>query len=621
MTHRIINPSAEVSREAFTRAALLADGLYPHQVDGLAFLLGRRRAILADDMGLGKTRQSIIAMREAAPSGPWLVVCPASVKRNWAREIEAALGDQADVVVIPARSVPGPGYRGWVVINYDILKNHHAALVRVPWGGLIFDEAHYLKNHTSQRSKLARQLVESTPGDPAVHCLTGTPLTNRPRDLFPLLQLVKHPIGRSFHTFAKKYCGAYDNGYGLVSDGATNLDELALQLQGVMLRRTKDQVLDLPPKIRTWLDLEVPLGTAAAEIRRVVEMLVESSLRQQSGGDRAVTDRTAGRDRTKLIAQLTKARQKLAVAKVKQTIDFVQGAIDQGEKVIVFSGFDEPVQKIAEAFGPEAVVLTGATKSDQRQSLVDRFQNDPTVKVFVANLVAGGVGLNLTAATQVVFNDLDWVPANHWQAEDRAYRIGQKRIVQVTYMVANGTVDAFVKQALELKAAIVSAVVDGEAVGVGQGDILRDLEEMIRRMSPGLADASVEGPDAEARRRSDPDWARRVLEEAAVRLREQHAGDGEATADVGAAGDDSGADPARSRRGTGERPPLPPEVIEALAKALAGPRSQVLEFPSSRNPKLLYKVTVYGTDAECTCPGFEYRGTCKHVLAVKRARR
>lgn len=606
-----------MSREAFTRAALLADGLYPHQVDGLAFLLGRRRAILADDMGLGKTRQSIIAMHEAAPEGPWLVVCPASVKRNWEREISLALGEETEVAVLPGRSVPGAGYRGWVVVNYDILKNHAWPLERLPWGGLIFDEAHYLKNHTSQRSKLARGLVEKAPGDPAIHCLTGTPLTNRPRDLFPLLQLVKHPLGRSFYTFANRYCGAYNNGYGLVSDGASNLGELALQLQGVMLRRTKDEVLDLPPKIRTWLDLEVPLGTAAAEIRRVVEMLVESSLRQREGGDRAVSDRSAGRDRTRLIAQLTKARQKLAVAKVKQTIDFVQSAIEQGEKVIVFSGFEDPVRKIAAAFEEQAVVLTGSTRSDERQTLVDRFQNDPQVKVFVANLVAGGVGLNLTAATQVVFNDLDWVPANHWQAEDRAYRIGQNRIVQVTYMVANGTVDGFVKQALELKSKIVSSVVDGEAVEVGQGDILRDLEEMLRLMSPGLADASLAGPDADERRERDPDWAQSVLEAAAEKLRERYAADGEP--DEAGAGGRSIRDGGSS--GTGARSPLSADVIEALAKALAGPRSQVREFPSSRDPRKVYRVTVHGADAECTCPGFEYRGTCKHVIEVKREAR
>lgn len=604
MNTRAVKPSDEVAGEALQRATSLADGLFPHQVEGLAFLLGRRRAILADDMGLGKTRQSIVAIREAAPEGPWLVVCPASVKRNWQREIDAALGRQQEVAVIGDRTVPPVGYRGWVVVNYDLLKKHIDSLLALPWAGLIFDEAHYLKNHTSQRSKLGTKLVASAPGEPAVHCLTGTPLTNRPRDLFPLLQLVKHPLARSFFSFAKRYCGAYDNGYGLVTDGASNLEELTLQLHGVMLRRTKDQVLDLPPKIRTWLDLEVPLGTAANEMRQVVEMLVTGIAGQTHGGRRATTDRSANRDRVKLLALLTKVRQKLAVAKVKQTIDFVQGALDQGEKVIVFTGFDAPAKIIAEAFGDQAVLLTGATPTDQRQKLVDRFQTEPGVRVFVSNLIAGGTGITLTAATQVVFNDLDWVPANHWQAEDRAYRIGQKRIVQVTYMVAAGTVDTFVQRALSLKAAIVEAVVDGKALGdIGGGDILRDLEETLRQMSSGLADASaLEGADPATR---DQDWARRVVESAAEELRKRYA-----EADAAAA---TGATPSSSR----PRPALTPEIIEALANALSGPKAQTVEFASSKDPSKKYVVSIVGPDMDCTCPGFEYRGTCKHIVEVR----
>ena len=601
---RAVTPSDEVASEAVRRATALADGLFPHQVEGLAFLLSRRRAILADDMGLGKTRQSILAMREAAPEGPWLVVCPASVKRNWQREIEIAIGTAVPVTVVGERGVPGGAYRGWVVVNYDILKKHIDSLIALPWAGLIFDEAHYLKNHTSQRSKLSTQLVKAAPGEPAVHCLTGTPLTNRPRDLFPLLQLVKHPIARSFFTFAKKYCGAFDNGYGLVTDGASNLGELTLQLHGVMLRRTKDQVLDLPPKIRTWLGLDVPLGTAASEMRQVIEMLMGGVSRQVHGGQRATTDRGAGRDRVQLLALLTKVRQKLAVAKVKQTIDFVQGALDQGEKVVIFTCFDAPATSLAEAFGDQAVLLTGATPSEQRQELVDRFQNDPSVRVFVSNLIAGGIGITLTAATQVVFNDLDWVPANHWQAEDRAYRIGQTRIVQVTYMIATGTIDMFIQNALAVKAEIVEAVVDGKTlVDAASGDILRELEETIRELSPGLADFSAIAEQSDAKR--DPDWARRIVEAAAQELRKRHA-----LADAAMAGD-------TSRASTRPRPGLTPEVIEALASALAGPRSTRLEFASSRDPSKTYVVTIVGPDMDCTCPGFEYRGTCKHVIETR----
>ena len=203
---------------AFRKAARLAEGLYPHQIEGVAFLLGRRRAILADDMGLGKTRQAIVSLRHTAPDGPYLVVCPASVKRNWAREIAIAAPDTTTHVI--EKSAERYADQTWVIVNYDILSKHIDALARQPWAGLVFDEAHYLKNHRSIRSRLARQLADRVKagraaGPAPVYLLTGTPLTNRPRDLFVLLQLVEHPLGRSFLSFAKRYCAAERNEYRL----------------------------------------------------------------------------------------------------------------------------------------------------------------------------------------------------------------------------------------------------------------------------------------------------------------------------------------------------------------------------------------------------------------------
>ena len=247
------------------QAKRLARGLFDHQVAGIAFLLSRPRAVLADDMGLGKTRQSILAVQHTRPRGPYLVVCAASVKRNWEREIGLVLEDHVQVVVVGGpTSVPELGFSGWVVINYDILKRNFEQLSRLPFTGIVFDEAHYLKNHTSQRSRTAKKILQAAVGNPVVHCLTGTPLTNRPRDLFPLLQLTDHPLGRSFLSFAKRYCDAYRNDFGLVADGASNIDELTVQLHGTMLRRRKEDVLDLPDKIRTWLSVDIPKRQAAA---------------------------------------------------------------------------------------------------------------------------------------------------------------------------------------------------------------------------------------------------------------------------------------------------------------------------------------------------------------------
>jgi SWI/SNF-related matrix-associated actin-dependent regulator 1 of chromatin subfamily A len=581
---------------AFREAATLANGLFPHQVEGVAFLLGRRRAILADDMGLGKTRQAIVALRHAAPDGQVLVVCPASVKRNWAREITLAAAEGGVHIIDGTGRQQVPRAARWVIANYDILGRHVAEIATVPWAALIFDEAHYLKNHTSARSRLAREIASRAAAlvkgdgkkDPPVYLLTGTPLTSRPRDLFVLLQLVGHPLGRSFLSFAKRYCAAERTQYGWKTDGASNLEELTVQLHGTMLRRAKEEVLSLPPKLRTWLPTTDAAGIASREIREVMDLLVGRATGRSDAGDQ--------RSRIRLLALLTRARQKLAAAKSETTLDLARGAVEQGEKVIVFSCFDEPLQRLKKAFGSAAVVVTGKVASDKRQPLVDRFQQDDSVRVFLANIIAGGTGFNLTAATQVVFNDLDWVPANHWQAEDRAYRLGQTRTVNVTYVVAVRTIDEFVQAVLETKTQLVRSVVEGEALVAGSGGaVLEELERAIAALSPGLADARPDGGNE------------RIMDElvrvATEQWRSRH--------DSTRAGETRATDPATIR---GLR-----AALDVLARVLAGPKGHRFQTASSSKPGSHYFIDVDGSDVTCSCPGFEYRGQCKHARDVKNA--
>src|SRR5262245_43588745 len=581
---------------AFRSAVALADGLFPHQIEGVAFLLGRRRAILADDMGLGKTRQAIISLRHLTPGGARLVVCPASVKRNWAREI-AVVAPDASILVIEgtAPMAPTAEWVGieWIIINYDILGRHLDALLHVPWAAIVFDEAHYLKNHTSARSKLSRQLTAAaaaaTPAL-AVQLLTGTPLTSRPRDLFVLLQLAAHPLGRSFLSFAKRYCAAEKGEYGWKTGGASNIEELTVQLHGIMLRRSKDEVLALPPKLRAWLPVEVPSGTGARAIKKVFELLAGKDSRPVASRDEAL------RRRGKLLAFLIEARQALAIAKAPATLDFVRGAIDQGEKAIVFSCFDAPIQRLSKELGALAVVVTGKTPAAMRQALVDRFQSDDDVRVFVANIIAGGTGLNLTAATQVIFNDLDWVPTNHWQAEDRAYRIGQTRTVNVTYFIARDTIDDFVQTVLETKASLVNAIVEGEALAPGaSGDVLDELQRVLHSISLG-GEIAAEHSDDDA-------VISELLRRASDEFRSLHRDEPDRPAAI---------------QGEREVHALA-RVLEALVNVLSGPSARRCRISSESHQGVHYDVVVVDADVTCSCPGFEYRGQCRHARDVKAA--
>ena len=562
---------------AASRAREIARDLYPHQVEGVGFLLGRRRSILADDMGLGKTRQSIIAMTEAEPVGPWLVVCPASVKHNWIREIRLALGEAQTWVIGPGPP-PMPGFAGWIVVNYDLLKRDIDALLDHRFTGIVFDEGHYLKNHRAQRSRLARRLVVDRDFDPVVHVLTGTPLTNRPRDLFPLLQLVGHALGHSFLAFAKRYCDGHKNDYGYwVTAGASNIPELSVQLQGIMLRRNKDEVLDLPAKQRTWIEVDVD-----AEVRE----------RLNDAVGRFLSGERDGRGRRLGIAMFSGARRRLAVAKVPQTLDYVRGAIDQGEKILLFSCFTHATRRFQRALGELAVTITGEVPTPKRLAIVDRFQHDDSVRVLIGQIHAAGVGINLTAARQVVFNDLDWVPANHWQAEDRTHRIGQTGTVNVTYMVARYTLEEFIRRILETKARIVDDVVEGKALGEAmESDVLVEL----RRMATYLDDAAQS-------RSEDLDQA--AIEDLLRAASERYIAENGAT---------------MTRRARRELKPVSDRAIEALAEALAGPARVVYAVPSATDPKAHHRVEVEGADINCDCKGFMYRGMCRHVRDLKNA--
>lgn len=428
--------------------------LFRHQLEGVRFLLsprGGRGAILADEMGLGKTRQAIVAAHEAT-DGEILVVCPAGLKLNWAREIGLALGEGQAVTVV-GRQAFTPAR--WTIINYDRLAAHQDALMAHRWPIVILDEAHYVKNRHARRTRLlvGGEPKRNQPRQPGLlsragqaYLLTGTPLTNRPLDLFPLLQAIQHPLGDDLMAFAARYCAAFYTGYGWDMKGASHLDELHERMQDVLLRRVKEEVLDLPPKLRTYLPVEV-------DLRAYRQVWLDHVAKKRKGRQR--------RGKRALLAEIAKLRVAAAVAKIPAAGSFVEDVLAQGEKVIVFSQYHAVIDALAERFGEAAVRVTGRHGPRAREAAVQAFQQDDAVRVFLGNLKAAGVGVSLTAATQVVFVDYSFVPADHLQAEDRPYRIGQHAGVTVTYMSAVETIDEEVEQLLAQKLDVIGRAIEG----------------------------------------------------------------------------------------------------------------------------------------------------------------
>ena len=465
---------------------LAKDGkkLYKHQEEGIKFLLSRNGCILADDMGLGKSIQSIIAALESGAKNI-LVVCPSSVKINWKREIEVFC---KDVTIVNGRKWDRAKF---TIINFDILKNFHTIgdgkkkkdtdqvlelnrhIVNSRFDLAIVDEAHNLKNNKSIRGEIMVDLSVNH-GIEKVWLLTGTPIANRPMDFFNLLKIIKAPIADNWHYFASRYCDAkkffktLKNGSRKqiwLTDGASNLEELSVKTRNLIIRRLKTDVLDMPDKVITPVYHEL-----SDKGWKEYDMLWDEYLQKREKENKKGSIQ---RDLVELIL----LRKFIAMEAIPETIEMAENAIEMGKKVIIFTSFTDELNELAEHFGKLCVKHNGSMSDKDKQYSVDAFQNNPNIKVFIGNIKSAGVGITLTEATVVIFNSFDWVTGNNEQAEDRAFRIGQKNNVNVFYQLFINTISTRMWNVLKNKKDIISTI-------MGDAKLSEDeiLEIMIEKM-------------------------------------------------------------------------------------------------------------------------------------------
>lgn len=478
--------------------------LFEHQKTGIEFLKQKKKAILADEMGLGKTRQAIIAAKESNANGI-IVVCPASLKINWQREIQEVFPEDATMIM---ESKTNSGFfelsetRKWWIINYDILEKQLEYIERMIDEGkidtLVLDEAHYIKGKSIRANVVVGGKVKKkSTGETLnfdglagkverVYCLTGTPLLNRPIELYNLLMAIGHPLAgyRKRSAFAKKYCGAYMKQIWIKGgrqvwimdeSGSSNLDELRMNLKGWIIRRKKIEAIDLPDKIVSVMATKMD-PAFKREYKGAWDNYIQF-LRENPVPDKDID----GILRARHLVEIQKLKQVTSRSKVARMVEDVRNAVEQGEKVIIFSQYTNTIAMIAselrqgkkgrEPHPPiKTVTLTGSDNMNERQKAVDAFQEDPEIKVFVANIKAGGVGLNLTEGNIVMFADMDWSPETHRQAEDRAHRIGQKEMVNVYYYVAIGTIEEDIVRILNEKKNVMDQILEGDRNRISQKD-------------------------------------------------------------------------------------------------------------------------------------------------------
>lgn len=440
------------------------NSLFSYQTAGVAAIRKRRNILLADEQGLGKTAQAITYVKFFQEEGDFtpsvLVICPSSLKINWQREfikwlpqIEYPYSEQNDwegIQIVRTGKDKIIQNKLVVILNYDLLKSRLIAdqLAEYDADVVILDEAHYLKNPTSLRTKAALKLAKKAKKTIAI---TGTPVLNRPIELFPLLNAISPETIAPYDTFRKfalYFCGAYEGRWGFITDGATNIEELNTRLRATcMIRRLKKDVLDqlpdkMPPQI---IALEQDSATKAV-IKLEKTLDIEDLKRHPEKMN---------------LGDAARIRHELALAKLPKCIEYIEERLLSGNKIVVFAYHRDVISDLQmnlEGRGYDTTVLLGGMSAEYKQLNIDKFQTNPNCKIFIGQIQAAGVGITLTAASDVIFVESSWTPGEIDQCIDRCHRIGQKNSVTSTFLTVENSIEETMLKVVFDKAKIINQI-------------------------------------------------------------------------------------------------------------------------------------------------------------------
>ena len=452
---------------------------YPYQLKGIARGLQLKRFMNCDEPGLGKTLQSIATIN-LADAFPCLVVCPSSLKINWLREWEKFTDKKAMILTDKVRDTWTfffqTGMHQVFIVNYESLKKYFVQRIKKAEGwtlrdvefrnsinlfkSVIIDESHRCKSASTQQAKFCKGICI---GKEWVIELTGTPVVNRPKDLIPQLAILDrmNDFG-GYKPFVDRYCSGQRE--------ASNLRELNFNLwKYCMFRREKSLVLtDLPDKIRQVNTCEITNRKEYMDAERDLIMYLQ---KYKDADD----DKIAKAMRGEVMVRINILRQISARGKVRDVIEFVKDFRENGKKIILFCSLHEVVDQLKRYF-PTAVSVTGRDSQDEKQRAVDAFQNNPKADIIICSIKAAGVGLTLTASSNVAFVEFPWTYADCCQCEDRAHRIGQKDSVTCYYFLGRRTIDEKVYRIIQEKKNIANAVTGSTE------DIEENIVDMVARI-------------------------------------------------------------------------------------------------------------------------------------------
>ena len=402
---------------------------YEYQKVGIEYALQRQNVLFADDMGLGKTMQAIGVINKEHPQRI-LIVCPNSLKINWAKELAKFCTHQYDINIIGSDSKFNPA-ANVNIINYDILAKYDN-LQNQDFDLLIADEVHYAKNYKAQRSKALYGLKAKRK-----IAISGTPM-NKPIELYYILRWLNKGLFPNYVEFGIKYCNGSRSGYSGAWDfsGASNLEELQEKLRAnIMVRRLKKDVLkELPAKTRQIIELDGLSKAEQVEQKRLWDKFKDE---YESAAENLSIHQMK-------FDEIAKIRKETAIKKISAAISFVKDILENSdEKLVLFAHHKEVIQAIKNELAEyEPLIIVGDTSLKERDDCVEQFQKNPTKRVFIGSIMACAEGLTLTASSTVIFLELLFSPDKMCQAEDRVHRIGQEDKVKIYHLVLNGSIDA-----------------------------------------------------------------------------------------------------------------------------------------------------------------------------------
>lgn len=444
--------------------------LKPFQKEGvLAIRAFNGRALLGDEQGLGKTIQALDWIRRIPKHRPAIIICPSSVKYSW--QAEAALHFNMRTEVLDGnakgrqRALPGD----IVILNYDILPSWLKILKAAKPQCVVFDECHYMVSRKAKRTKAALKLAQ---GVPSVVGLSGTPFTNGPLELFPILKAVRPDLFPNFTEFAWRYCGPRYTPWGWKYTGSSNEKELrSILRRECMIRRLKKDVLhELPAKIRSAVPMRLKSYVEYNEAQH--EFLHWLRKKSAARADKA--------KKSQALLKVGYLLRLVAQLKLAQTIEWIEQFFEThpGEKLVGLTMHRAVIDALKEHFGNKAVIIDGRVTGKVRHQTVRQFQTNKRVPLLLGNWKAAGVGITLHAAAHGVALDLPWTPGALLQGEDRLHRIGQKHNVVIHYLVALNTIEEKQLKILRRKTKILDAILNGKATA----EDLNIFEELLRGM-------------------------------------------------------------------------------------------------------------------------------------------